>query len=110
MSPSATRHRLHASAQGSSYARCQARPIGSCRHLLTRWSVGAGDSLHVTFHNGFSGTEFVLAPGSKGDTLRGRAQEHWYSGPPFDTDAGVSTAVRIACPDTGNGGRRGPDA
>src|SRR3954451_3351621 len=84
------------------------RPAG--RPGAFRWSVGAGDSLHVTFHNGFSGTEFVLAPASNGDTLRGRAWEHWDEAPPFDTDAGAATAVRIGCPDTGSGARRRPDA
>jgi hypothetical protein len=75
-----------------------------------RWSVGAGDSLRVLFHTGFSGTEFVLSRASRGDTLRGRAREHWDFGPPFYTDAGAATAVRIACPITGSSGRREPDA
>ena len=68
------------------------------------WSIGGlGDSLHVLFHNGFSGTEFVLGRTDRGDTLRGRAREHWDFGPPYATEAGSATAVRISCQDAAGG-------
>lgn len=69
-----------------------------------RWSlVSPGDSVHVMFHNGFSGTAFLLAQVPSGDTLRGRAREYWDFGPPFETEAGPASAVRIACPEGGAG-------
>jgi lipopolysaccharide export system permease LptF/LptG-like protein len=69
------------------------------------WRVDARtDTVRVLFHSGFSGTEFILGLRPHGDTLRGRAVEHWDFGPPFSNDAGVVSAVRIACPADGRGG------
>jgi hypothetical protein len=63
-----------------------------------RWSLNSGgDSLRVRFHNGFSGTEFILSYPARGDTLRGHARARRDYGPPFGGEAGAATAVRIAC-------------
>jgi hypothetical protein len=63
-----------------------------------RWSLTPrADSVNVLFHTGFSGTEFRFAVPERGDTLRGRARQHWDFGPPFETDGGPATAVRISC-------------
>ncbi len=75
------------------------------------WSIRSpGDSLRLWFHNGFSGTELVLGRATRGDTLRGRARVHQDFGPPFVTEAGPVSAVRIPCPSAAEAGRREPDA
>ena len=62
------------------------------------WAIDSvGDTLRLLFHSGFSGTEFILGVAGVGDTLRGRAVEHWDFGPPYETDGGRASAVRIAC-------------
>ena len=62
------------------------------------WRVDARtDTVHVVFRR-FSGTEFLFALRPRGDTLFGRAVEHWDLGPRSE-DAGPAWAVRIPCPD-----------
>jgi hypothetical protein len=62
------------------------------------WHVDSlADTVRLLFHSGFSGTEFLLGFRRGSDTLRGRAVEHWDFGPPFETNAGQATAVRIPC-------------
>lgn len=63
---------------------------------LENWWYGGDGRIHVQFSSGFSGTEFIL-PSVRGDTLHGRAVEHWDFGPPFSTNGGKVTVVRIAC-------------
>jgi hypothetical protein len=74
------------------------------------WSVDSlGDSLRVVFHNGHSGTAFIFGLRTDGDTLRGRARSHWDVGPPFASDAGAASAVRISCDASTGSGSRAPD-
>jgi hypothetical protein len=76
------------------------RPSRTTRGLLgPTWTADSlSDTIRVSFVNGFSGAEFVLAaPPRGGDTLRGRAVEHWDFGP-ATTRRGAAHAVRIACP------------
>lgn len=95
----------HAVKLSPKFDRGQPRGPGSFR-----WSLGGpGDSLRVLFHSGFSGTEFVFGQPVVSDTLHGRAVEHWDSGPPFRTNAGTATAVRIECPRTPESDHVSPD-
>jgi hypothetical protein len=56
------------------------------------------DSIHVLFATGFSGTDMDFAiPLTRTDTLHGHATGLWDAGPPFQTDEGAVTAVRIPC-------------
>lgn len=63
------------------------------------WAADSlSDSIHVRFSTGFSGTELIVLPrAAPGDTLRGRAVEHRDMGPPFTTDAGPVTMIRVPC-------------
>ena len=63
------------------------------------WSADSlSDSVRLSFVDGFSGTELVLAaPPEKPDTLRGRVFESWDFGPPFETTHGPAYAVRRPC-------------
>ena len=62
------------------------------------WSADSlTDSIRVSFLDGFSGAMFVFAAAPGADTLPGRAENHWDSGPPFVTDLGTATAVRVYC-------------
>lgn len=67
------------------------------RGVFENWWYGRDGKIHVNFSSGFSGTEFILPAAVQADTLHGSAVEHWDAGPPFHTDAGRVTAVRIAC-------------
>ena len=61
------------------------------------WTVDSlADTLRITFHNGFSGSTFVLGVRAGTDTLRGHGIEHWDFGP-SETNAGAVSAVRIPC-------------
>lgn len=59
----------------------------------------ASDSVRVRLSTGFYGSELVIDPRTRGDTLRGRATEHTDLGPPqhADADAGPVTMIRIPC-------------
>jgi len=57
--------------------------------------------VRMIFHTGFSGSELVFDARPAGDTLRGRALQHWDFGPPFQTKAGPVTAVRVPCSGSG---------
>ena len=72
------------------------------------WSADSlSDTIRVSFVNGFSGAEFVLnAPVGGGNTLRGRAAEHWDFGP-RTTRRGAAHAQRIDCPRDGAKSRAG---
>lgn len=75
-------------------------------HEILYWARDtlSSDSIHVVFSSGFSGTVLTLPATAPGDTLKGRATEVWDSGPPFETDGGGVTAVRVPCMD-GSGAR-----
>ena len=62
------------------------------------WAVNAsGDSVRVSFVDGFSGAIFTFSvPERRGDTMRGWAEEHWDFGPA--ADRGRASAVRVQCP------------
>jgi hypothetical protein len=66
------------------------------------WTADSlSDTVRVSFHNGFSGAAVALRVPTDaelriGDTLRGRAVEHWDFGNPV-TDAGDAFAVRVPC-------------
>lgn len=64
------------------------------------WSADSlSDTVRLSFVNGLSGAEFVLAlPQAGTDTLRGHAWEHWDFGPPYFTNRGRAFAVRVKCP------------
>ena len=65
---------------------------------LPSWAVDSlTDTVRIEFHSGLSGTVFVLGFRRGRDTLRGRAEGHWDMGPPWVTDAGAASAVRIRC-------------
>ena len=62
------------------------------------WSTDwLADTVRVTFHNGRTGTQFILGFRSGSDTLQGRAIQHWEAGPPFRTDGGRASAIPIPC-------------
>ena len=63
------------------------------------WSVDSlGDSLFVSFVDGFSGAELAVgAPHGVGDTLRGWITDNWDFGPPFVVPHGRGMAVRVRC-------------
>jgi hypothetical protein len=63
------------------------------------WGVDSTtDTLRLSFADGFSGAGLsLLAQPAAGDTLHGRIEEDWDSGPPFVTDRGKGYAVRIPC-------------
>lgn len=69
-------------------------------NVFSYWSVDSlDDRLRMRFSSGFSGTQFVFAlpdSPSTGDTLTGRATEHW-DVPPYRSGAGRAYAVRVAC-------------
>jgi len=65
------------------------------------WSADSlSDTIRVSFVNGFSGAEFVLAAPPGVDTLRGRAAEHWDFGPGTKR-RGAAHAIRVPCPPWG---------
>lgn len=55
-----------------------------------------GDSIEISFSDGFSGAALVLGASGVGDTLRGRIEEHWDLGP-STTSQGRAYAVRVPC-------------
>ncbi len=62
------------------------------------WSDRDTDTLRIGLSTGFSGTMLALAPvTTTADTLRGRVEVRWDSGPPFVTDRTRALAVRIPC-------------
>ncbi len=73
-----------------------ARP--SSTEVGPAWSADSlTDTIRLSFSNGYSGAEFYLnAPRGAGDTLFGRAMEHWGAGP-RDVDRGRALAVRVGC-------------
>ncbi|HYW14142.1 MAG TPA: hypothetical protein VE871_19410 [Longimicrobium sp.] len=67
--------------------------------LLLYWAADTlSDSVRINFNAGLSGSELIVLPRpAPADTIRGRAVEHWDMGPPFTTEAGPVTMIRIAC-------------
>jgi hypothetical protein len=66
------------------------------------WRIDpATDTVRVVFSTGFTGTEFLLGFRQRRDTLWGRAVTHIDVGPPFSSDEGSASAVRIPCPTSG---------
>ncbi len=58
------------------------------------------DSIRITFSNGFSGSNFVLALGQEDpvpDTIYGYAREYYDAGPPWTKAVGSAMAVRVPC-------------
>ena len=73
-------------------------PINSRSPFGPHWMVDSlSDSIWISFHNGFSGAAFILAPlhGSV-HKLVGRAQESWDFTPTI-TPRGTASAVRVRC-------------
>jgi hypothetical protein len=63
------------------------------------WAVDArSDSIRISIHSGYSGTELTVAASAGTDTLRGRAMEHWDVGP-SSNNAGRVILLRIPCVD-----------
>jgi hypothetical protein len=74
-------------------------PAHSGREPFLYWAAdSASDNIRIMFSSGLSGSELTFDPRyAANDTLHGRAQEHWDFGPPFRTNAGRITAIRIPC-------------
>jgi len=76
-------------------------PVTGPGRFEPRWRVDpVTDTLRVLFSSGFEGTEFVLGFRQRRDTLRGRAVTHIDVGPPFSSERGSASAIRIPCPPT----------
>jgi hypothetical protein len=72
------------------------------------WAADSlSDTLRVWFTNGFSSTAIALEFRTDADTLHGRLEEEWDSGPPFETNPGDAYAVRVPCRSAGR--ERDPD-
>jgi hypothetical protein len=75
----------------------RAEPPAAAETETRYWAVDSlADTIRITFHNGFTGTKFVLGFRTGGDTLRGRAIEYGDAGP-TDRDVGTASAIRIPC-------------
>lgn len=92
-------HRLDSLRQPMDDERVQGRR--ELAEMFSYWTADSlADQIRVRFSSGHSGSRFVFAlpdSSSTGDTLTGRATEHWDI-PPYRNDAGRAYAVRIACP------------
>ncbi len=61
------------------------------------WADSLTDSVRLSFSDGFSGAEVILAaPNPAADTLNGRIEEHWDMGPTTN-QRGRVRAVRVRC-------------
>src|SRR6266550_3729151 len=57
------------------------------------WADSLTDSVRLSFSDGFSGAQVILAVAGRGDTLLGRIEEHWDFAPP--NSRGRVRAVRV---------------
>ena len=73
-------------------------PEVMAREPWPTWTIDSlADTVRIEFHSGFSGTLFVLGFRRGNDTLHGHALSERDIGPPWVTDAGAATAVRVRC-------------
>lgn len=67
------------------------------RSSFLAWSIDpASDSVKVDFSTGYSGALLILSHARLPDTLSGRAEEHWDTGPSVN-QAGLVLLVRMPC-------------
>jgi hypothetical protein len=59
------------------------------------WADSLTDSVRLSFSDGFSGAQVILAASGRGDTLVGRIEEHWDFAPP--NSRGRVRAIRVHC-------------